>query len=297
MLRKRMDKLNDERVVKLLILDAMVPGQRLSVKLGAPLSKLLHQYAPSSVEGLREGQFLKKIAARAAHVLNAADSSDARTPCIEMSSTSRPLPHMLFPLPPGELVMMGVDSQRRQMLTHGVSCHIESWLPGPDGTVSAVIAAGETCQLISLVSDEAESGAAEGVDRLVEARVRLIDLRRPAVLPPEEQPTAELKSLASSLGELVDQWTDLVRCTGRERSEGQLVKVVDDLGPMPPPELPSALAFWIAGLINPLPALGVALEVRPAALMAGDASERLRVVEAGLKDSISRLQKRPGPLF
>ena len=62
---------------------------------------------------------------------------------------------------------------------------------------------------------------------------------------------------------------------------------------MPPPELPSALAFWIAGLINPLPALGVALEVRPAALMAGGARERLRVVEAGLKDSIVRLSQRP----
>lgn len=252
-LRKRMEKLSDERTAKLLILDAMVPGQRLSVKLGPPLAKLLHQYAPSSIEGLREG----------------------------------------------ELVMMGVDPQRHEMLTHGVSCHIESWLPGADGTVSAVIVAGEMCELLSLVSSESEraSGAApNGSDGLVEARIRLIDLRRPAVLPPEEQATAEIKSLASSLGELVDQWTDLVRCTGRERSEGQLIKVVDDLGPMPPPELPSALAFWIAGLINPLPALGVALEVRPAALMAGGASERLRVVEAGLKDSISRLQQL-GPLF
>ena len=159
--------------------------------------------------------------------------------------------------------MMGIDPQRPgQMLTYGVFCHIESWIPGPDGTVSAVIAAGEMVELIGLGEDDEKehsnddspnqskddsanqlesnlkSGTSSGVGsssgrrsassaptELVEARVRLIDLRRPAVLPPEEQPTSELRSLGTSLSELVDQWTDLVRCTGRERSEGQLHKV------------------------------------------------------------------------
>eukprot|EP00966_Prymnesium_polylepis_P257503 5948617-Prymnesium_polylepis.2 len=62
------------------------------------------------------------------------------------------------------------------------------------------------------------------------------------------------------------------------------------------PDDPDARALWVAGLINPLPALGVALEVRPAALMASTTDERLEVVEMGLRDSIKRLQS-PGPPF
>ena len=51
--------------------------------------------------------------------------------------------------------MMGIDPQRPgQMLTYGVFCHIESWIPGPDGTVSAVIAAGEMVELIGLGEDD-----------------------------------------------------------------------------------------------------------------------------------------------
>ena len=65
---------------------------------------------------------------------------------------------------------------------------------------------------------------------------------------------------------------------------------------MPSSKQPSARALWVAALINPLPALGVALEVRPAALMAPTADLRLQVAEMGLRDSIERLQA-PGPAF
>ena len=54
--------------------------------------------------------------------------------------------------------------------------------------------------------------------------------------------------------------------------------------------------MWVAGLINPLPALGVALEVRPAVLMAETADLRVQVAEMGLRDSIQRLAS-PGPAF
>jgi hypothetical protein len=55
-------------------------------------------------------------------------------------------------------------------------------------------------------------------------------------------------------------------------------------------------AFWVAALINPLPALGVALEVRPSVLAATSSLARIEVVKRGLIDSIARL-KRPGPTF
>ena len=107
---------------------------------------------------------------------------------------------------------------------------------------------------------------------------------------------SELLARSEALGVLVDEWEELVRNGGRERSPGQLDGVMRDLGPMPEADAPSARALWIAGLINPLPALGVALEVRPAALMAPTAEVRLQVVEMGLQDSIERL-KSDGPAF
>lgn len=68
-------------------------------------------------------------------------------------------------------------------------------------------------------------------------------------------------------------------------------QVLTDLGQIPPPEKPSARALWVAGLINPLPALGVALEIRPAVLTAASVQARLRAARLGLEDSIARLQR------
>lgn len=94
----------------------------------------------------------------------------------------------------------------------------------------------------------------------------------------------------------MDEWIELVRTTGRERSSGQIDQILSDLGDMPGTQEPNARCLWVAGLINPLPALGVALEIRPAALMAPDTKSRLQAIEMGLRDSISRL-KQVGPPF
>lgn len=81
---------------------------------------------------------------------------------------------------------------------------------------------------------------------------------------PEEQPTETLVARCQELEELMIKWLKLVRSTQRERTKGQLERLLADLGPLPEVDRPSERALWIAGLINPLPALGVALEIRPA---------------------------------
>ena len=64
----------------------------------------------------------------------------------------------------------------------------------------------------------------------------------------------------------VDEWLGLVRSQGRERAEGQLERLMGDLGGgerrEERPVDPGELALWVGALINPLPALGVAMEVR-----------------------------------
>ena len=64
-----------------------------------------------------------------------------------------------------------------------------------------------------------------------------------------------------------------MRSTGRERSPGHLAGVLADLGPMPPAARPRDRATWVAALINPLPALGVSLEIRPAVLCAASTGD------------------------
>mmetsp|Transcript_7210 Transcript_7210/g.17806 ORF Transcript_7210/g.17806 Transcript_7210/m.17806 type:complete len:155 (-) Transcript_7210:410-874(-) len=98
-------------------------------------------------------------------------------------------------------------------------------------------------------------------------------------------------TVGKELEPLVEQWMGLVRDGNHEREPGQLDEVLSDLGPMPSPSNPEELALWIAALINPLPALGVAPEIRPAMLEAEDASERLEIVRLGLEKSISHLDK------
>lgn len=107
---------------------------------------------------------------------------------------------------------------------------------------------------------------------------------------------AQLHAVSLELGELATEWEELVRGTGRERFPGHLDGVLADLGAMPCAERPNARALWAAGLINPHPALGVALEVRPAVLTARSTARRLSMAKKGLEDSISRLRQ-PGPCF
>eukprot|EP00908_Phaeocystis_cordata_P019397 Transcript_30905.p1 GENE.Transcript_30905~~Transcript_30905.p1 ORF type:complete len:420 (-),score=141.46 Transcript_30905:212-1471(-) len=74
--------------------------------------------------------------------------------------------------------------------------------------------------------------------------------------------------------------------------ERLLSRVLDDLGPQPSPTAPTALALWGAALINPLPPLGVATEVRGAALEAASTEDRLTLVRRAVRKSIANLEGR-----
>jgi hypothetical protein len=86
---------------------------------------------------------------------------------------------------------------------------------------------------------------------------------------------------------LVDRWIELAK--ENERTSGQIEKLLDDLGDIPPPEQPSERAFWVGALVNPLPAMGVALEIRPALLTAKTSEERIEVALDGILRSIKHM--------
>ena len=86
---------------------------------------------------------------------------------------------------------------------------------------------------------------------------------------------------------LVDRWIQLA--TENEREPGQISRLLEQLGEIPPPEEPSERALWIGALINPIPAMGVALEVRPQLLLAKTAEERVQVALDAIHKSIKHM--------
>ncbi|KAL9187921.1 hypothetical protein ACHAXT_006299 [Thalassiosira profunda] len=130
----------------------------------------------------------------------------------------------------------------------------------------------------------------------------------------EDDATTDAIAKATYLIPLIERWISLASdqttydnvdvVAGTRRKSGEpglsvnasalLRKVQQELGPMPPPGRPTAFAVWGAALVNPLPALGVATEVRGAVLEAEGAERKLAILERGLVRSINNLDgKRP----
>jgi hypothetical protein len=120
----------------------------------------------------------------------------------------------------------------------------------------------------------------------------------------EQDVSPETISLAEAILPLLDKWLSLASDPRTyQASPGaqvtamagfdpgkRLKAVLQDLGPRPPPSRPSALAFWGAALINPLPPLGVSLEIRGRLLEAPTPLEKLSVLHQGLVRSIINLE-------
>jgi hypothetical protein len=92
---------------------------------------------------------------------------------------------------------------------------------------------------------------------------------------------------------LVTTWIDLVRHQNRERQPDHLDSILRDLGPMPDVDRPSDRAFWVGALINPIPALGVAMEIRPSLLCACTPEERVDIALREIRRSIEHMQRKP----
>ncbi len=126
----------------------------------------------------------------------------------------------------------------------------------------------------------------------------------------DDDVTPDLQGKIEELSLLVDEWYSLAANTdtyknmnvtaSTRRRKGHpelrvepdklLARVAKQLGPRP--TQPTAFCFWAAAMINPLPALGVSLEIRGRLLEALTIQGRLEVVEGGLRRSIDNLRGR-----
>lgn len=240
----------EEETVSCILLDTMVPRQRINYQFGPPIS-----------EGLQEAK------------------EDGR--CIGI---------------------LGMNFKNGQILRRGVEARIESMSPymKTDGYFSShsispfdapnmrgytaldtTLVGGRRFELVKTACDWPPA------EPIFLAKVRWLE---------EGEASSAAVARAELLQGLAEEWVDLVRTTERERSEGQMTRLLTDLGPMPDAEDADERALWTSALINPLPALGVAPEVRAAVLEATETMTKVELVHDALVESIKQIKKRPkGP--
>ena len=97
------------------------------------------------------------------------------------------------------------------------------------------------------------------------------------------EPNMNMKDNAS----LVERWIELAK--QNERHPGQIDTLLKQLGTIPPEYEPTERALWVGALINPLPGMGVAMEVRPALLVSKRAEERVQIALDGILKSIRHM--------
>ena len=86
---------------------------------------------------------------------------------------------------------------------------------------------------------------------------------------------------------LIDRWVQLAK--QNEREPGQIDALLNQLGDIPSSEEPTERAFWVGALINPIPAMGVAMEIRPALLTAHSTEERVQIALDAIFKSIRHM--------
>jgi ATP-dependent protease La (LON) substrate-binding domain len=116
------------------------------------------------------------------------------------------------------------------------------------------------------------------------AHVELVDTREEVSLDNEQIKHAE--RMYRDIPKLVSQWMERVFESGKTDREG-MARRLKDIGEMP--QQLRDRAIWTAALLNPLPALGVCFEIRPAMLACKNDYDRINLAWAGLHSSIDHL--------
>jgi hypothetical protein len=62
------------------------------------------------------------------------------------------------------------------------------------------------------------------------------------------------------------------------------------IGKIPPENEPSERAFWVGALINPLPSMGLSMDIRPALLTATTAEKRVDIACDAILKSIRHME-------
>ena len=193
----------------------------------------------------------------------------------------------------GRFGMMGSSLEDgTAMSDYGTECEIVSCLELPDGRFRLEVEGRSTFKIIdSNLRDGYWEATVENIDP--HSAVGDDDENRGGQ-DGEDTDGAEVRILAERVTQVFDEWESHVRENGWERHPSHFDNVKILLGAKPSVNQPGRLALWTAAAINPLPALGVAKEIRLEVLSAASDRERLKIVSDALDDSITLVAKRRG---
>ena len=251
----------NEKILPLVVLDAMLPKQVLELQVNnALLIELVRECMA------RESPYFGMLGI--ARLANGQAVHLSRGVEVEI------LEDRLSFLPEGKGVKMALRATGRRFQVEEGSIETVGGEGGyTQAKVKFLISAEEEEEEIRNASRKDEEGNSGAYDRMSVARA----------IKKAEEFTIPNGNMPNNLS-LVSRWIELAR--EKERSPGQIDALLEDLGEIPPASEPSDRAFWIGALINPLPALGVALEIRPALLTARKAEQRVEVALDGIRRSI-----------
>uniref|UniRef100_A0A7R9WP48 Lon N-terminal domain-containing protein n=1 Tax=Craspedostauros australis TaxID=1486917 RepID=A0A7R9WP48_9STRA len=175
--------------------------------------------------------------------------------------------------------------------------------PAPGGSDEVITVALAAKRRFSINRNETiwEEGELQGISR---ARVKFLnsgdeeskeelgeDMYDPMSLSRAEMMAKvfdEMKWKDTSDKRMVDHWIELAR--KNEKKPGQIDRLLQSLGEMPPATEPSERAFWIGALINPLPKLDVAQDIRGRLLVSPTAESRIHLTMRAMINSIELME-------
>lgn len=312
-----------------LCMDAMLPKQRLQLRtsdavfgrflrdgIGLGGIFVMTSLSPATRMIRRHGVICK---VQALDVVAASSSSSSNADDDESSSSM-----MIMSPTAVDFEIVGQSRCRVVGPREGMGRRIGRWRRGydPDGEESVLGWGMERFQkandeLVVFSEDEEGDDGADGDKTdytewstcLVDVNLDRIDEHQDDMLSKDEESStiSKLDTLAS----MVQEWKELainvqtfenLNVTATTRIQrGQpglsvdpkiLIKNVEqEMGPSPPASSsPTAFCFWAAALINPLPPLGVSMEIRGAMLEAATVEQRMAILERGLIRSIDNLK-------
>ena len=198
--------------------------------------------------------------------------------------------------------MLGQAPSNGQILPNGVVCEVTRLMMKPSGESLVELTATRRFKIYGQPfedekNDMRPSARVIWIDDDSGAGQQMVlaeDVDVAAASTDPHEFTAEAQEVAREIPRLVEEWLALVISRRRERQPDQLKLIQSHIGPMPDAmKQPAELACWVAALINPIPALGVAYEIRPAMLLAPTVSDMVGIASKGLSLSIEKLRQGP----
>jgi hypothetical protein len=191
---------------------------------------------------------------------------------------NRLISYCLEEAPGSEMGMLGMNPRTGQPLSFGVTLQVreENIQHGNDDSITMTVTADRRMEVQGEPwLDKSESFYLADIE-IVEGREEFMS----------EDQRKEAERLSKTIPNSVKEWVQCVLKAEATDAAGMKSRIAD-LGAMPDEDDLTERALWTAA--NPLPALGVCLEIRPAILSAGNDYERMVLVCQALQSSMDHL--------